>query len=188
MSNPLIDDIRMGFHRTWWALLLRGLLGLAVGIAILVRPLDSVAALALLIAWWALFVGLLEIVHAIELRALMKHWWVLLLSGLVGVGFGVAALKYYPGLSLSFAVVLVAWWLTITGVLGLYGAMLQRGLGVQWGWNAFFGVVSIAAGVYALLAPPVTLIAILSLIAGFAIVSGLALLFGAFRVRAMLRA
>ena len=188
MSNPLIDNIRMGFHRTWWALLLRGLLGLAVGILILVKPLDSVAAFALLIAWWALFIGLLEIVHALELRAVMKHWWVLLLSGLVGAGFGIAALMYYPGLSLSFAVLLVAWWLMLTGVLGLSGAMMQKGLGVQWGWSAFFGVVSIGAGVFALLSPPATLVAILSLIAGFAIVSGLALIFGAFRLRAMLHA
>jgi uncharacterized membrane protein HdeD (DUF308 family) len=187
MANPLIENIKIGFHRTWWALLLRGLLGLAVGILILARPLDSVAAFALVIAWWALVVGLLEIVHAVELRALMKHWWVLLLSGLVGVGFGVAALKYYPGLSLSLAVVLVAWWLMLTGVLALSGAMMQKGVGVQWGWNALFGILSIVAGVFALLSPPVTLVAIMGLIAGFAIVSGLALLFGAFKARGMVR-
>jgi len=40
------------------------------------------------IAWWALFSGLVSIVHAIQLKPVMQHWWVLLLSGLIGVGFG----------------------------------------------------------------------------------------------------
>jgi Short repeat of unknown function (DUF308) len=44
------------------------------------------------------------------------------------------------------------------------------------------GIVSIIAGVLALMNPPVTLAAIMGLIAGFAIVSGVVLLIGAFRL------
>src|SRR3989442_11455916 len=119
MATAVLGDFRGVYHRTWWALMLRGLLGLAVGIYILARPLDSVAAFALVIAFWALFAGSVEIVQAFELKAMM-HWWVLLLAGLVGVAFGIAALFNYPGLSLTFAVVMVSWWLTLTGILGIY--------------------------------------------------------------------
>ena len=105
----------------------------------------------------------------------------------MGVGFGIAALVYYPGLSLSFAVVLVAWWLLFTGILGIYGAVLERRLGVHWGWTAAFGVLSVLASVFALLSPPVTLAAIMGLIAGFAIVAGVALLMGAFKLRSLVR-
>jgi uncharacterized membrane protein HdeD (DUF308 family) len=165
--------------------MLRGLLGIAVGVFVLVRPLDSVAAFALVIAFWSLFTGIVEIVHAIELASTLKHWWVLLLSVLVGAGFGVAALVYYKGLSLAFAVILAAWWLMITGILGLYAAMMQRQMGVQWGWTAAWGVLSVVASGYALLAPPVTLAAIMGLIAGFGIVSGVALIMGAFKLRSV---
>lgn len=183
MTNPaIVDDVKRAYHLTWWALVLRALLSLAVGIFILARPLESVAALALVIAYWALFSGSVEVVHAIQLKGAIKHWWVLLLSGLVGVGFGIAALFYYPGLSLTFAVVWAACWLTLGGVLGLYAAMQQRSLGVQWGWTAAFGALSLIAGAYALLWPPATLAAIMVLIATFAIVSGVALLLGAFRL------
>jgi len=41
------------------------------------------------------------------------------------------------------------------------------------------------AGVFALFAPPVTLAAIMGLIAGFAVVSGVALVVGAFKVRSV---
>ena len=185
MATSVLGDLRAVYHRTWWALMLRGLLGLAVGIYIFARPLDSVAAFALVIAFWALFAGIVEIVHAIELKAMMKHWWVLLLGGLVGVGFGIAALVYYPALSLTFAVVWVSWWLTLTGFLGISAAVMQKKLGVPWGWTAAFGVLSFVAGVFALLAPPVTLAAIMGLIAGFALVSGVALTVGAFKLRSV---
>src|SRR5713101_6872548 len=118
MAAPVLDDLKRLYHRTWWALVLRGLLALAVGIFIFARPLDSVAAFALVIAFWAIFLGLVEIVHAFQLRPMVQHWWVILLSGLVGVAFGIAALVYYPTLALTFAVVWVAWWLTLTGILG----------------------------------------------------------------------
>lgn len=185
MTTAVLDDLKRVFNRAWWALLLRGLLALTVGVFIFARPLDSVAAFALVIAWWALFSGFVNIVHAFQLKPVMNHWWVLLLSGLVGVGFGIAALVYYPGLSLSFAVVLVAWWLMVTGILGIYGAVLEKRLGVHWGWTAAFGVLSVVASVFALLSPPVTLAAIMGLIAGFAIVSGVAFVAGAFKLRSV---
>jgi uncharacterized membrane protein HdeD (DUF308 family) len=185
MATAVLNDLRGVYHRTWWALMLRGLLGVAVGIYILARPLDSVAAFALVIAFWALFAGFVEIVQAFELKAMLKHWWVLLLAGLVGVGFGSAALLYYPGLSLTFAVVVVSWWLTLTGALGIYAAIMQKNMGIQWGWTLAFGVLSVVAGVFALLAPPFTLAAIMGLIAGFALVSGVALIVGAFKLRSV---
>jgi uncharacterized membrane protein HdeD (DUF308 family) len=187
MAIPVLDDLKRLFHRTWWALLLRGLLALAVGVFIFARPLESVAAFALVIAFWALFSGIVDIVHAIELKAAMPRWWVLLLTGLVGVGFGIAALIYYPVLSLTFAVVWVAWWLLFTGILGLYVAFHQRQLGLPWGWSAAFGVLSVAASVFALLAPPVTLAAIMGLIAAFAVVGGIALVWGAYKLRSLAR-
>jgi uncharacterized membrane protein HdeD (DUF308 family) len=185
MATSVLADLKGVYRRTWWALMLRGWLALAVGVLIFARPLDSVAAFALVIAWWALFSGLVNIVHAIELKPVMNHWWVLLLSGLVGVGFGIAALVYYPTLSLTFAVVWVAWWLMFTGILGISGALLERRMGVQWGWPMAFGVLSVVASVFALLAPPVTLAAIMGLIAGFAVVSGVALIMGAFKLRSI---
>jgi uncharacterized membrane protein HdeD (DUF308 family) len=91
-------------------------------------------------------------------------------------------LYYYPVLSLTFAVVWATWWLFLTGAFAIYAAIVERRLGVSWGWTLALGIVSIIAGVLALMNPPVTLAAIMGLIAGFAIVSGVVLLIGAFRL------
>ena len=182
MTNPILSDVRRVYQRTWWAFLLRGLLALAVSVFILARPLDSIAVFALMIAFWALFSGLVNIVQAIDLKPVVKHWWVLLLSGLVGVGFGIAALYYYPGLSLTFAVVWATWWLLLIGALAIYAAVVERSLGLSWGWTLAFGIVSVGTGVLAIMNPPATLAAIMGLIAGFAVVSGVVLLIGAFKL------
>lgn len=185
MTTPMLDDVKRLYRLTWWALMLRGLLSLAVGIFIFVRPLDSVAAFALVIAFWALFLGFVDIVHAFQLRGVMQHWLVLLLAGLVGVGFGIAALVYYPTLALTFAVVWAAWWLLVTGLLGIYVALQLRRLRMDWVWPMVFGVLGVVAGVFALLSPPATLAAIMGLIAAFAIVGGIVSIGGAFKLRAI---
>jgi uncharacterized membrane protein HdeD (DUF308 family) len=178
------DLIQSAYRHTWWGLVLRGLLSLALGAVILWRPIDSVAGFALFIALWALFSGIVQVVHALDLRRQFDRWWVLLAGGLASVAFGVAALHYYPGLSLAFAVALTAWWLLVTGALAASAAMMERRIGVSWGWTLAFGILSIVWGVLAILNPPITLAAIMGLIAGFALVAGAVQLIGAYRLSA----
>jgi uncharacterized membrane protein HdeD (DUF308 family) len=181
MTTELIQSAYRG---TWWGLVLRGLLSLALGVVIIWRPADSVAGFALFIALWALFSGTVQVVHAFDLRQLFDRWWVLLAGGLVSVAFGVAALYYYPDLSLAFAVAWTAWWLLVTGALAAYAAMVERQIGVSWGWTLAFGLLSIVCGVLAIMNPPITLAALMGLIAGFAIVAGVVQLIGAYRLSA----
>lgn len=188
MATSVLGDLKRAYHRTWWALMLNGLLGLAVGVLVIVRPLESVAAFALVIALWALFTGFVDIIRAVELSPVIEHWWVVLIAGLIGIGFGILALIYYPGLSLTFAVLWVAWWLMLTGAFQLYSAFRLHRLGLQWGWSAVFGVACLVAAVFALIAPPATLGAIMGLIAGFGLVSGIAQIVGAFRLRSIVGA
>lgn len=177
-----IDSIQSAYRRASWALLLRGLLALALGVFILWRPLESIESFALVIAIWALFSGMVEIVHAFDLRRLYDKWWVMLLGGVVSAAFGIAAIYYYPVLSLTFAVIWTTWWLCLTGGLAIYAAVHERRLNVPWGWTLTFGIVSIVAGILAIMSPPTTLVAILAFLAGFAIVSGTVLVIGAFRL------
>ena len=178
----LSDALNHAYNRIRGGLLLRALVALALGIFILAKPMDSVAAFALVIAIWAIVSGISQIVDGIELRALMPHWWLLLVTGLVSAGFGVAALYYYPGLSLTFAVVWASYWLLLTGFLTCYVALQERKLGMQWGWTLTFGIIGVLAGVYAIASPPTTLAVIMGLIAAFAIVTGILALVAFFKL------
>src|ERR1700680_3681633 len=175
----IANDLKAVYSQTKWALLIRGLFSVMIGILIFARPLESVAALALVIALWSLFDGFVNIVRAFHLRSIAPHWWVMLLGGIVSVVFGGAALYYYPVLSLTFAVIWTAYWLAFSGVVAVYVAMQERRAGVSWGWTMAFGVVAIVGGVLAFMYPGVTLASLMGVIAAFAFVGGVLLLLGA---------
>lgn len=179
----IADNMKTVYHQTKWALVLRGVFSLIIGLLILWRPLASVAALALVIAIWSLSDGIVNIVRAFYVRSIVQHWWVMALGGVISVAFGIAALYYFPGLSLTFAVIWTAFWLVISGVMALYISMEERRAGVPWGWTTAFGVVAIVGGILAYVYPGVTLASLIGVIAGFAIASGIILLIGAGRMQ-----
>jgi uncharacterized membrane protein HdeD (DUF308 family) len=178
-------DIKDIYQGTKWALILRGILSILVGIAIVWKPMASVEALAIVIVFWSLFDGSVSIVRAFQLRGIIEHWWALLLTGIVSVAFGVAALYYFPGLSLTFAVLWTAYWLIATGLVAVYISIQERRLGVSWGWTLAFALIAVAGGVVALMNPLATLATLLGIIAGFSFVSGVVLLIGAGRMQSI---
>jgi uncharacterized membrane protein HdeD (DUF308 family) len=95
------------------------------------------------------------------------------------------ALYYYPGLSLVLVVVLFGLWLFISGIFGVYLAVEEKRAGLPWGWSLTWGLLSVIAGVAALIYQGITLAAVLVLIAVFAIVSGVVQLVAAFRLRSV---
>lgn len=179
----IADELRAAYNHTKWGVAARGLFGILVGIIILARPIASVAALALVVALWALIEGVVTIVHSFELRPIVQHWWVLLLTGVVSVLFGIAAVYYYPGLSLAFVVFWVAWWLITAGLMSGYLGLMERKIGLSWGWTAVWAIVALVAGVLALMYPGITLAWVLGLLAAFGIVGGIVRLVIAFRMQ-----
>jgi uncharacterized membrane protein HdeD (DUF308 family) len=177
----IASDIKNAYNQTKWALLLRGLLSLFVGIAIIWRPMSSVVALALVIALWSLFDGTVAIVRSFALRGMVQHWWVMLLAG-TGRRFRRGGVVLLPRLSLTFAVVWTSYWLTFSGVIAAYVAWQERSLGLSWGWTMAFALVAIAGGIFAFMNPQATLASLLGLLAGFAIISGVLLVIAASRM------
>ena len=173
------EDIKTAYNRAKWALVFRGLLGIVLGVLIITRPIASVEVFALVIAIWALADGLVNIVHAFDLRRVAPYWWALLIAGLISTAFGLAAFYYYPALSLSFAVAWTALWLISAGALGIYVAIQERNANLSWGWTLTFSLVALAAGVLAIAYPGVTVATLMSLLATFGILGGIALLVGA---------
>ena len=180
----LINALRRKHRRTWWALVVRGLLALAVGVFILACPRDSLADLTLIVAIWALLSGSTEILHALETRSLFRSWWVLLISGLISICFGVAAVYFYPALPLAFMAVWVGLLLAASGIVVIYASAQMKNAGISWLWTCMWGVLGVLASVIAFINPPLALAVILELLAVFSIVCSFALLIAAWRIRA----
>jgi uncharacterized membrane protein HdeD (DUF308 family) len=76
-------------NRQWWVLLLEGLVGVLVGIATFLWPGLTGLTLLYLIAVYAVFTGILEIIAAIQLRRELHNEWALILSGAISIILGV---------------------------------------------------------------------------------------------------
>lgn len=109
----------------WWALLIEGLAGIGVGIITLLWPGITALVLLYLIAFWAVVTGVFEIVAAIRLRKEIRGEWLLALSGVLSVLFGVA-LIVSPGTGALAVVWLIGAYAIVFGVLMIALALRLR--------------------------------------------------------------
>ena len=115
-------------NRHWWLLLLWGLVGIVVGVMTFIMPGITGLVLLMYIAAWAVITGVLQIVAAIRLRKEIKGEWLMILSGLVSVAFGVL-LFLQPGAGALAVAWIIAAYAFIFGVLMVLLAFKVRKLG-----------------------------------------------------------
>ena len=107
---------RRGANDRWWVILIEGLMGVTVGVVTLLWFEMSALALLYVIAAWALVTGGLEIAAAIRLRKIMSGEWLLVLSGIASVAFGVL-LTLFPGAGALAVVLWIGAYALVSGVL-----------------------------------------------------------------------
>jgi uncharacterized membrane protein HdeD (DUF308 family) len=104
-------------------------------------------------------------------------WWIVLLRGIFMAIFGLIALVS-PGIALLTLVWLFGFYAILDGISAVVIGIRTRGE-ANWVWTIIQGVVSVLAGVIALVWPGVTALALLFVIAFWAIMLGIAEIAGA---------
>jgi uncharacterized membrane protein HdeD (DUF308 family) len=102
------------------------------------------------------------------LDILSRHWWAVALRGVVSLAFGVMALVWPGALMFLFGAYALG-----DGVLALGTVAFDGRLAGGWrGWLLLEGILGVAAGAATLLWPDITTLALLRVIAGWAIATG----------------
>jgi uncharacterized membrane protein HdeD (DUF308 family) len=106
----ILAFFRVASHH--WALLIEGVIGIIAGVLTFAWPAITAVVLLYLIAFWAIFTGVFEILAGIRLRKVIANEWLLLLMGALSALFGLLIL-IAPG---AGALAIVLW-------IGLYALM-----------------------------------------------------------------
>jgi uncharacterized membrane protein HdeD (DUF308 family) len=114
-----------GFDRFW--LVIVGAAGILAGLLAFIWPGITALVLLYVIAFWAIFIGVMQIVAAVRLRREIDNEWWLILGGAAAVLFGLIAI-FRPGAGALSLVWLIGIYAIVFGLALLALAFRLRGL------------------------------------------------------------
>src|SRR5512132_2582821 len=165
---------------SWWAVGLRGLLGILFGLICLLTPGIAVGAFVILFSAYMLVDGVFAIISGIKAARNGERWGLLILEGIVDIAAGVVAFLW-PGITAVAFVLLIAVWALVSGALMLVAAFRLNIDHGRW-WLALGGIASIIFGVVLIIAPVVGAVVLTWWLGAYALVFGVLLLVLAFQL------
>jgi uncharacterized membrane protein HdeD (DUF308 family) len=118
----------------------------------------------------------------VDVNALARNWWALLIRGVAAVIFGVLTFAA-PGISLVTLILVFGAYSFADGVFAIVTAIRQRDRRDPWWLLILEGLAGIAAAAVTVLYPRLTALALLYLVAGWAMVTGVLEIALAIRLR-----
>jgi|SRR4051812_22210701 uncharacterized membrane protein HdeD (DUF308 family) len=170
--------------RNWWAIFLRGALGVLFGVIAIGLPGATMLSLVFLFAAYMLVDGVLAIVASVRAARRHNRWGILAIEGVVDILAGVIAFAW-PGLTLVVFVLLVGAWATLSGALMLAAAFRLPSDHGRW-WLAVGGIASLVYGILLFVAPMIGALVLTWWIGAYAMVFGVALIMLSLRLRSRL--
>jgi uncharacterized membrane protein HdeD (DUF308 family) len=120
--------VAAGDGARWWPLVLSGIVGIAAGVLTFARP-DAVGlALVYVVGAWAIVTGVLQIGAAIQLRDVVSGEWLMGLSGVLSIIFGVLVLAQ-PAAGALALVYLFGLYVVLIGISQIALGFRLRGIG-----------------------------------------------------------
>jgi len=168
--------------QNWWAVAIRGVLGILFGLVALFLPGATMLSLVLLFAAYAFVDGIFGIVSAVRAAREGERWGLLVLEGIIDIATAVIAFLW-PGITVLAFVLLVAVWAILTGALMLSAAFRLEVEDGRW-WLVLGGIVSLLYGALLVVAPIIGAVVLTWWLGAYALVFGVALLVLAFRLHA----
>jgi uncharacterized membrane protein HdeD (DUF308 family) len=171
------------FVRNWWVVVVRGLLALSFGLAAILWPGATLMTLVLLFGGFAIADGALALVGLFN-RDSPAHRWEMALHGIVSIGCGVLTIVW-PGITTLALLYLIAARAILTGGLAIAAAIeLRKAIANEW-LLALTGILALLFGAGVAIWPGAGALALLGVIATYAILTGLLLIGLGIRLRRM---
>jgi uncharacterized membrane protein HdeD (DUF308 family) len=111
----------------WWLIVLEGAAGIVLGLLTFRSPDTTALVLLTFIAAWSIITGIFEIASALRLRKVIANEWLMILSGILSIIFGILLIAQ-PSAGAISIVWLLGGYALIFGILTLMLAFRLRGM------------------------------------------------------------
>ncbi len=176
--RPVLNQLA----RSWWLVLLRGIAGIVFGLLALGWPGITLLLLVLFYGAYALVDGVFSLIAAFAGKGEGGPTWWLILVGILGIVAGLVTL-FLPGISAAVLILVIGAWAVVCGIFEIIGAIqLRKEIDNEW-LLILSGIVSVLFGLGVLIFPGAGALALVWLIATFAIAFGILWIVLAFRLR-----
>ena len=165
---------------SWWAVGLRGILGILFGLICLLSPGLALEVFVILFAAYMLVDGVFAIISGIKAARNGERWGMLILEGIVDLAAGTVAILW-PAITLVALVWIVAIWAIVSGALMLWSAFMLNLDHGRW-WLALGGIASLIFGILLVIQPLIGAVVLTLWIGAYALVFGIFLLILAFQL------
>ena len=159
-TETLTSEEVRGAHRAAWLLMIAGLLSIAVGVIVLLKPADSLETLVVITGIFVLLDGALDLFGSFSRST--ENRGLAAVLGVVSIVVGVLLIRHPIGGVLAAALLIGIWLIAAGTVRAVRGFDRPHR-----GWNIVVGVVEVAAGVVLVSSPSISY-ATLALLVGIA--------------------
>ncbi|MGD9764986.1 MAG: HdeD family acid-resistance protein [Candidatus Binatia bacterium] len=128
----------------------------------------------------------MRIAGTVDIDTLVRNWWVVLLRGIAGIAFAVITF-IAPEISLTALVLVFGAYALIDGVLMIITAIRRRGGAARWWMLLLAGLAGVGIAAITVLSPRITALALVYLVALWALVTGGLEIAAAVRLRKVIR-
>jgi hypothetical protein len=158
LSTDERDVLRL-VGRSWGWVFFFGVVTLALGVVVALRPEASVYFFAFVIGVWLFVAGLFRIVLAIAEDAdTTGTRWLLAILGVLSVIIGILFLRHTNETLTTLAFLIGLFWV-VGGMIEFFTAYGDRGTEARW-FRVAMGLLAIGAGIVTLVWPGITLLAL----------------------------
>ncbi len=185
-SAPLRTSLAKAISKMWWVLLLRGIALVLIGLYALFTPALTVAAFVQVLAFFAIFDGVLAVLASIMGGVESRGW--LFARGMLCIILGVFVAAYAIPVGVFTATVIavvIAIQIVASGILEIMVGINHRKEMEGEGWLIFGGILSIIMGSLLLASPIFAALMMIRIMGVFAILFGGILISNAFRARSL---
>jgi len=183
-DHPLVWSMSQALARNWGWMLLRGILGIIVGVIAFASPLVTVGALVIVFAAYSASDGVLAIVSAVRAARAGERWIWFVLEGLIDIGAAAVAL-FMPSIAVQVFVIIISIWAVFSGIAMIVAAFkLHPDHGRL--WLILGGILSVVWGVLLFMQPVIGVLVLTYWFGAYALIFGILLVVLAFKLRGML--